>query len=1444
MFRRSLNIFALLLLLVLGMTLGYALLNQSGPEKALEHARELIADDRPSEAIQLLYEAQDTLGPGGDRELLIEVGTLRYRAHQRVGNYERALRDVQWLQDKLDVETDELQRDRVRLLVLDERIDRAIDESATQLAKNPGDTGMHELAGLAQQRRYEKLIEELQDDEFRSLLGGHIGEKARQLLLDVAFRIPGSGESEEARRQLRKLLRANIADSRTFEELDSQVDQLHEAVLASKRHYRAALAGPGLHLAALEGYALQLRHAHRELDAGLLAYLYLQRMTGAVDELQLELVIPASKPLEEQHSSKPQEYPPEDPHFAKIIPAQLAMESFHQLGLPEMVLAVRDLWLPEGGIAEHLARNRLRRSHARTMSCSLLVCEALLALGRKEELQDFTKALEQWHLDNEGRFLGTRLWYMQALRSQAFGDNAAIEHFLREYHKHTPLGPKPKRGPDLLARSMRSRIDAAKAADKPERVIELYTRWLELRPSDPDVRLDRAYYYLSQGKGVLATGDAEKVIRTPGGDRDRALQALLIAQEMLNRPNGRDSGALLAQLIESDTTIPRVPHPVIHLGIAGRALAQASIVPTAVEIAARNARMARETYPWSLHARYLAASTRLLQGDPEQAAHEARLILEEDPKHALALELRLRALRQANAPDVEIQRAALALMRQYPEEGSSGLAFARSLLRRSAYSEALLLTQKNPLTTQPGPDRDEFQWIAIQAHEGLKDWSACCEAALSLNPKSKHYASALHTGLHAAVQGQLPERIRDFVRILSDEPSKGQPLLEAAEYLEDEGWGSEARRLFAAIQAGGEETADARGGRFYVLWGRLLLGEGKNDEARQRLESALSFEDGSEAWSLLIAERLLAEDMKQARWLRKQVVQLSGPPALRAWVHQGLGELEAAEKALDELELPVERLVPAASIVMTQLIEAEEPENELPIPMRSTGWPGLDALIERAPRDVFDCLLLGAEAAFADRALAAAKRVQEVETSFEIGAAAYGWRGLLEGNCLEMLGKKSAALERYIKLCRESYAFAPTYRELFRLGRSISSDVLARGDLVLSYLNFVQGGLTPYEPEVFVVLCKVTARDAATRGNPMLAEKTLETARLLAPRDPDVLRALFLGRMSVGDVLPALELAEELIPLLGEEDRREVLHLAFKGAYDTLRDDGPGDESDPKGTERRNRLIAWSDRAQVHLRSDPAPLAYALALRLQALPIFPLRDNEGEAVDKPARQLCAAWAESFAVSTKRTVHEDGLEQVFTAWFARDEQDFVLERLERVLARDPSLLQLWLLHARVLEKGGRPGEAYDDLVWLRALTPTPELLAELARIQAVYGLGDAQSRQDLLARLEELRLRGPEDPLGTLARGLLRFRNGDFELAQELLTEGEWKDGSRDAQLARYFADLTALLLHETDRFAKIAERLADEAEFGTLGGTYHIAPVLGAQLRRIVSLENRAEPGK
>jgi hypothetical protein len=72
-----------------------------------------------------------------------------------------------------------------------------------------------------------------------------------------------------------------------------------------------------------------------------------------------------------------------------------------------------------------------------------------------------------------------------------------------------------------------------------------------------------------------------------------------------------------------------------------------------------------------------------------------------------------------------------------------------------------------------------------------------------------------------------------------------------------------------------------------VLWGRLLLGEGKNDEARQRLESALSFEDGSEAWSLLIAERLLAEDMKQARWLRKQVVQLSGPPALRAWVHQG-----------------------------------------------------------------------------------------------------------------------------------------------------------------------------------------------------------------------------------------------------------------------------------------------------------------------------------------------------------------------------------------------------------------------------------------------------------------------------------------------------------------------------------------------------------------------------
>ena len=1426
MLRRSLHVFLAFTFLVLVMTLGYSVLNQSGPDQAISRAETLLEDGAAPQAIRLLHEAQRTLGPTGDREMLERIGRLRYRAQQAVGNYDRALRDVAWLTDELGIQDPALTRDRVRLLLLAEDTEEAIAAAQSALAEQPGQTELLELAGRALQQRYTKEMRALQSTEFPSLLGERESAHATKLLRSLAFR---SEQDQAARRQqeeLFALLREEIADSSTYEELTARVRMLRVDVRRSHERYREALDSEIPRMRALAGFSQQLAAGGHLLDAALISWIYLQRSAeGAIDpDLEFAFELARDEIEEEESSEESEEHAlpwSKGADYARVIATDAAIRAFGELELPQMILAVADEWIGDEGAKGFLERHAKRTSLDRSLRCFVGIGRAQAELGDVEGLDELVQELSGFEAE-EQRWLGASLIFLRGLLASARGDKVGAAALMKEFQRHADRSPPGPRVPDIWSESMRIRIDAAEAKRQAKLSSELYSKWLDARPNMPEIRLERARLRLKSQEALLVAHDAEVLLQGGAEHREEALGLLLQAKELQYRPSGRDSIHLFEELVREGRTIPRhAAHPVLHLGIAGYALAQ-----NALPIVERNARLALESYPWSTNARSLLATARFLQGDAEQAAHQCRALLADDPTHLLALELQLDALEESGASQLEVQRAALDLMRAHPTRAQSALSFGEALLRRKAFAEALLLSEKAPAANVP-LHRPGFQWIAARAHVGLGDRAMAVASILQLPEGFESRIEALQLGIECAGKLGIEKELGELVDQLLEAAPAGAPLIAAAEKLRELRRPREALRLIQGISDGGEKTKDVRDGPFFLTWGRLLMGAGSVEEAKPRLEAALSFEGGTPALGLLVAESLLEGRPEEAAEYRAQVANLDAEPALLTWIDAiTLQRGEALEQA-KKLTLPVPRLAPA----LDYAIRLYDPERDTPPSGDPEGapeleWPGLKALVRAAPHEFLDAVLLAQEPAFAARALDAVRLLQDVQVPEAAGAQAAGWRGIVRGNVLESLGRERDALEAYLKVTHDLPLFAPAYRELFRVARRVDPEILASPDLIARYLGFYQAGFAQFEPEVLIVLCQVTARFSVSVGKTDDATMLLRAAKLLDPEHPELVRSLFRAKLSRGQVLPALADASILLRKQKGAALRETLGLAYKAAYDTLRAEGPGEPD----SERRKELRFWVQHASQHLAQDEAPLAYALALRLSSLSFDPMLDLQGQPVEKPARRLCSQWADSFERSERRELDVAALAEVFRTWFERDEPDFVEAQLDRVLARDPSLLELWLLRAGMREKQGRTDDAIESLAWLRYLTPIPPLQTELARLTALYGRENAALRAELLATL-------PADGSAELqfARGLLLFRAGEFGEARKLLLTR----GDESTQLARYAADLTLLLERERADYAAVAARLEALPESTP---PYENAGSLATQLRLLLREADRPRP--
>ena len=94
MLRRSLILILAFVLLGLGLTAGYAVLNLRGPDEMLAEATAKFERGNAAETVHLLDLCEPGIGVHGNEPLLRKFWDLRLRANTALGNTRRALEDT------------------------------------------------------------------------------------------------------------------------------------------------------------------------------------------------------------------------------------------------------------------------------------------------------------------------------------------------------------------------------------------------------------------------------------------------------------------------------------------------------------------------------------------------------------------------------------------------------------------------------------------------------------------------------------------------------------------------------------------------------------------------------------------------------------------------------------------------------------------------------------------------------------------------------------------------------------------------------------------------------------------------------------------------------------------------------------------------------------------------------------------------------------------------------------------------------------------------------------------------------------------------------------------------------------------------------------------------------------------------------------------------------
>ncbi len=575
---------------------------------------------------------------------------------------------------------------------------------------------------------------------------------------------------------------------------------------------------------------------------------------------------------------------------------------------------------------------------------------------------------------------------------------------------------------------------------------------------------------------------------------------------------------------------------------------------------------------------------------------------------------------------------------------------------------------------------------------------------------------------------------------------------------------------------------------------------------------------------VLCLSRLLAGEKEEARDYWNQAVRPVGSVALLAYIRAKLGEPAQAIAMLDDLHFPSPRMKQIFSAALTHYCERRLPERY------KTQIPFLDKFAKEHAEAILDALALATSPAFEGRAKGAIERLRpEVESSKDRMEMLSFF--LLQGMQEELRGQKQRAIASYLFTVNEDWAFLPGYTEMIRLARKESPEFLTSFELAARYTLVLANGFFDLAPDVRLTFLQSMARGFALLGKAKTAKNLMDLAEIYAPRDVPLLEQRFATALRERDFDKALAYADKLLRLEKGQELASVQRRAFSAAAEAL----DGKDARVRETQIGSKVSYWVSLAETFIFSRPpegelaAAAASLLVMKANAsIPGYTRGDKKTEIRAIAERYL----APIFDGKIRPELGED-VGAIFSLWYDVDPKGPCLDRLEKLLTKDPSYLELWVLHAACLRKEGRFEEAVKKLSWLLPLVPAHEIVTELGMLRGEHGIGTRREREALLRRIDGWKEHTPRD---RLARAMLLYRLGDIP---EALAAFQSLSPETLGVTERYFQDACEILLMKSADYEKVARRMSACAKEAPARPPFRGAEELAIQLRILAGEADR-----